>query len=159
MQVLRRFYFGLKTAVIDGDITNAQMYAHFLSEYSDKQLDEALHPEWKSSYITIRENVKRGILLDSPPVGKINAKNYSGGEIAKSQNALVAMIVANPQPLFNVLGIDNPGYLCPEYPTTNGERVDLLTDQAKEIRFPIEVKIDRADHETIGQIRKYGNYF
>lgn len=159
MNEIQSYYFQLKTAVLDGNLKRAKIFIGILSKFPEKEITVHLHPEWYTSYVIIKENIKYEVLMDLPPVKDIEGRDYKGGEQAKSQDALVDMILKDPGPLRSVLGITKPGILRPEFPTTNGERVDILTDQKWEIRFPVEIKIDRADHETIGQIRKYCNYF
>jgi RecB family endonuclease NucS len=160
MSLIENYYFQLKTAIINGEAEKVRMYLAFLGGCSINELKENLHPDWYASYLRIQLNSSQNILVDMPPVEDIQAYDFElGKEPTISQRDLVEKIIWTPQRLLDILDIRDLDLIEAEYPTYREEKVDLVVRDRKTIIYPIEIKVGRATHETIGQIRKYASFF
>jgi len=160
MRKIENYYFQLKTAIINGDSTKVRMFLAFLGEHSNQELKESLHPEWFASYQRIKINSAQNILIDIPPIDTIDAYDYQlGKEYTLLQRDLIKKILSTPKALLDILNINKLAFIEEEFPTDGEERVDLVVSDTDTVIYPIEIKVGRANHETIGQIRKYVNFF
>lgn len=159
-RIIRACFFGLKTAVIEADSPKTRMYLSFLKEHAEKDIEEALHPNWVKSFVSIRNNFERGIIREDLDIGNVEAYELKPKEIPDIlEKEVINRLLASPEVLVSALHIKKLRKLVPEMPAAKEDRVDLLAEDEGEVCFPVEVKLGVADHRIVGQVKKYVDFF
>ena len=160
MDTINNYYCFLKSAVVQGESVKADIFLRSLQQYNLEDLQANLPSSWYRSYLNISKNMASGVLADIPEIDNLDAYDFnlkSPPEI--TQKKLINLLFDNMEYVKTFFNVKKLIGFIEEYPTVNQERVDLVIRDGFDVVYPIEIKPKRANHETIGQIRKYCNFF